>query len=188
MEYQVKGIALSTKLDYVHEHFGPEAEQRLNELLEGRLEVYPILTGAWYPFDIYVELLEAIARYHFGSDITKLQIVGAHSAESSFNTIYKMFLNEGGFIGFLRHHSSFHSRFYNQGRSEVQVHDDGLGCDLVLFDKPRFSSADFHVGVGFFKKAAELHGHGQIDCGFSFDEETARFVMRWRSNSFMPTP
>ena len=176
--YQVKGSTVRSKLDFVHEQFGAEARAALEARFSGR-GLLPILVSGWYDYDLYVEVIEAIATIHFGSDLSRLAAVGAYSAEQSLRTVYAAFVRSTGFVEFLRGISRLHHMFYNVGRLDVEVAADRHSCTITHREKPRLSEADLWVASGFYKKAGELHGLDSVACEFEIADTDARFTLRW---------
>lgn len=177
-EYQVKGSTLRSKLDFVHEIFGSSARSALESQLSDR-DLFPILVSAWYDYDLYVELLEAIAANHYGGDLSRLTEVGAYSADQALRSVYAAFVRSTGFVEFLRGISRLHHMFYNSGYLDVDVADDQSACSLIHREKPRFAEADLWVAQGFYCQAAALHGLDQVRCSFETDAPIVRFELSW---------
>ncbi|MCP4599108.1 MAG: hypothetical protein GY847_00970 [Proteobacteria bacterium] len=181
LEYQVKGSTIQSKFDFVEKNFGQDAKIRLKQKFEDRKNLFPILSNGWYSYDFFVETLEAIANEHFNGNLSRLEAVGAESAEKALSTVYRSFVRTNDFLGFLRHISKLHHLFYNIGYTEVLIHEDKCGCDILHRDKPRHSEADLFVASGFYQKSAELHGVNIIKCTFHIESEGPHFIIRWFS-------
>ena len=179
--YQVKGSTLRSKLDYAEHAFGCEARSAVEALLKRR-GAFPLLTAAWYPYDLYVEVLELIARDHLGGDRRRLVEVGAASAQAALSSVYQAFVCPGGFLEFLEGISKLHHLFYDQGRLDVRVHPDRRGCDILHRGKPLYAEADLHVAAGFYTRAAELHGLNPNRCTFEHSEDGVDFCLTWPSS------
>lgn len=176
--YQVKGSTIRSKFEYVGHHFGADARAALEATFEGR-GLFPLLTASWYPYDLYVEVLDALTARHFGGDASRLHEVGAASAQGALSTVYQAFVRDQGFLEFLVGMSKLHHLFYNQGHIEVRIHPEEKGCDILHRDKPRYATSDLHVATGFYTRAAELHGLRQVTCSFERTDAGADFVLGW---------
>ncbi len=177
--YQVKGSTVRSKFDFVHETFGGSARASLEERFANR-DLLPILVSGWYDFDLYIEVLEAIAEAHFDGDLKALEAIGAYSAETSLRTVYAAFVRQAGFVEFLRGMSRLHHMFYNAGEIAVEVDVGDRVATILHRDKPRVAKADLYIAAGFYRKAAEVHeGSGGATCDFVQDDDGAHFTVRW---------
>jgi len=178
--YQVKGSTVRSKFDFVHEQFGEQARQNLEERFKDRA-LLPILVSGWYDYDLYIEVLEAIAVSHFAGNHEELQAIGAYSAEQSLRTVYAAFVRQGGFVEFLRGISRLHHMFYNAGELVVNVEASQRAATIWHRDKPRLADADLHVAAGFYRKAAEIHEGpgGDARCEFTVRSDGAHFAVSW---------
>ena len=59
-DYKVKGSTIRSKFDYVEDHFGSEAKEKMIQEFKNRHgdSVFPILNSTWYSFDLYIETLD----------------------------------------------------------------------------------------------------------------------------------
>ena len=176
--YQVKGSTIRSKFDFVDQHFGAEARADLEACFASR-GLFPILTASWYPYDLYVEVLEELARRHFDGDLARLHEVGAASAQAALSTVYQAFVRDQGFVEFLSGISKLHHLFYNHGHIEVSIDPEEKGCTIRHRNKPRYAAADLHVAAGFYTRAAELHGLDGVRCRFETSGAGADFRLSW---------
>jgi hypothetical protein len=179
-DYKVKGSSIVSKFDFVEEHFGDEARDKLQRLFD-RHGLFPINPAGWYPFNLYVEVLEAVAESFFDGDLTRLEEVGTYSARASLKGVYKSFVveKEKNFLDFLSRMSALHRMFYSRGQLDVSVREDGRGCELWQRDKPGFREADLFVAKGFYTEAARMHEIDNIEITFAVEGEDAHFSMTW---------
>lgn len=177
-EYKVKGSTILSKFEFVAERFGPDARAQLEQGLEGVL-VASILTAGWYPYDLYVRVLETIAKQQFGNAVSRLVEVGAFSADAALKGSYETFMRKKDFFEFLHKLSRLHHLFYNLGELVVTVAPGQKSCDVWQKGKPRYAEADLYVALGFYTRAAELHGVQDFSCAFRVDAEGAHFSLRW---------
>lgn len=178
MSYRVKGTSINTKFDFVRERFGEEAEAMLRERV--RSDQAPrILASAWVPFEIYVDVLRAIADLFYRGNVQGLQEAGRFSAKQALTTTYKTFVTRRSFAEFLERMSSLHHLFYSEGRSEVDVADDGHSCTITLHDKPELPDEDLEVALGFYLGAGSLLGHHAIRGSYRVSDTQAVFQLSW---------
>ncbi len=177
-DYQVKGSTILSKFDFVEEQFGSEA---INQLRSNFLEkgAFPIIHSNWYPFDLYVEVLEAIAELGYGGAVSELVAVGIYSAETALQESAESFIKVGGFPEFVRDIPRLHKLLYNQGIIEVSLGEGGTSCEIWHRAKPRYADADLHVAAGYYQRAAELHQLANVRCSFAAQEDFARFSLVW---------
>ncbi len=180
-EYKVKGSTVRNKFAYVESNFGSSAIENMTREFKKRYgdTIFPILNSTWYAFDVYVEILEYIAEHHYGGDMKKLEEVGKASAEDALKNIYSSFVHNKEYLEFLKKISKLHKMFYNEGKTDVIVHDNQKGCDIIHTDKSKYAEADMHVAAGFYQESAKLHDLKNISCSFTFSRTEARFTLTW---------
>ena len=181
-QYEVKGSTILSKFDFVEEELGSSAINRVRTLFMEK-DAFPIIHSNWYSFDLYVELLEAIALEGYEGDLARLVEVGVYAADSALQETYKSFVKPGGFREFLEDIPRLHGLLYNQGAIDVTMASDGLGCTIVHRDKPRYAKADLYVASGFYTRAGQLHDLADLQCTFDLPEASghngARFSLSW---------
>lgn len=176
--YRVKGSTLNTKFAYVRERFGEDADAAMQAHFEGR-GLFPILDADWYPYSLYVEVLQQLAKRHFDGKISKLVDVGDYSAEQALTSVYQAFVRGDEFTQFLGRISALHRLFYSMGRMEVRLWQDRDGCEIWHHDKPEYAEEDLFVALGFYLRAAKLHDLRSVSGTFSIEEEGAQFTITW---------
>lgn len=176
---RVKGSSLNSKLRFVRQAFGAEAEKALTAFL-ARSGVHQVLDGSWYPFELYDALLRLIAEGHYGSDLSRLREVGIYSAESSLKTTYEVYTLRD-FAYFLERLSTLHSRFYSMGELEAEVDVEAGRCRIRLHGAPNYSDPDLHVACGFYIGAARVMDLSEVSCDFRKTDSEVHFVLAWRS-------
>ncbi len=177
--YRVKGSSIRSKLDFVHEELGAEAEQRLHDRFAQVQDLESILDSAWYPFELYDGVNRAIADLFFGGDLSQLERVGAFSAEKALSSVYGAFVAGGDFVSFLNRAALLHQRFYDVGTTEVTIGEDRKSATIVHREAPTYSRADLFVASGFYKGAGRKLGLDEVRSEFTFDETGARFELSW---------
>ena len=178
-EYRVKGSSINSKFEFVRERLGGAAEGRLIDRLRDFENHFPILDSAWYPFTIYDQINRAIAELFFDGDLERLKEVGMFSAESVLNSVYKSFAQGKDYVGFLRRAAILHGRFYDAGKMEVILGDDGRSAEVVHTDAPVYSEADLHVASGFYIGAGRSLGLDDVRSEFRMTPTGVRFRLRW---------
>ncbi len=180
-EYMVKGSSLRSKLDYVADQFGEDAKKALEDRFKSE-GMYPLLTASWYPYDLYVDLLEAIVDRHFAGNAARMVEVGGRSADEALRTVYRSFVRERGFEEFLQGIATLHHLFYNVGRIDVVIEKGATNCEIHQRGKPRYADVDLYVAAGFYKRAAELHGLVDVHCEFTTGPDGADFALSWNKS------
>ncbi len=176
-QLNVKGSTLRSKLEFTEERFGSTARQQIEEYL--REQGFPtILDANWYPFDLFDGVLQKMADDFFDGDLTKLEEVGAYSAEQALSTTYEPYAARRDFQQFLQRISSLHDRFYDTGQLEITARGDEF-CEIELQGLPQVSQADVHVAAGFYVGAARFMGLESARCRFSIGPDRVHFRLDW---------
>jgi uncharacterized protein (TIGR02265 family) len=155
---KVKGGALLSRLGFVREERGEEGVQRVLARLSDadRSACSPILTGAWYPFELNQRLDDAIAaEMGMGDDI--FLVIGENSASHNLAGAHRAMLSAGDPHGLLRRAPQIYQMYYDAGRRTYERLDDNRAV-LRTYDAPTFSRHDCLTVVGWHKKAVELCG------------------------------
>ena len=179
MVFSVKGSSISSKFDFIRDTFGPAAERELRESLQSETDLGTILDSGQYPFDLYDRILEATAERFYDGDLSRLEEVGAYSAQKSLTTIYRAFTQGKDFLGFLSRIGLLHERFYSEGKMEVEVAPDRRGARIHLSGAPRYSDADLFVAGGFYIGAGKLLGLEEIGYSLARTDQGATFHLKW---------
>jgi len=175
--YQVKGSTIKSKLAFVADRFGAAARDELTEPLRAR-GLLPILDGSWYPFDLYVEVLRAIADRFYGGDRARLEEIGAYSAEKALTTTYRAFATGKGFFDFLDRLALLHGQFYNLGEMRVERRDAERACDIVLTGAPTYPQEDVYIASGFYAGAGRYLGFTDVVVEIRREGAGVRFLVR----------
>lgn len=180
-DYQVKGSSITSKFQFVRERLGAPAERQLMDRLRDHEASFPILDSAWYPFALYDQTNRLIAELFFGGDLRRLEEVGTYSAEKVLRTVYKSFVKGKDYVGFLNRAAILHGRFYDAGKTEVFLGDDGGSAEIVHSGAPVYSEADLHIASGFYIGAGRAIGLSNVRSEFRLTGTGARFQLRWTS-------
>lgn len=177
-DFVIKGSTIRTKLAFLRDQFGPDAETALAQALEQR--GYPrILEGSWYPFEIYEIALQHIADQHYPGQPDGLVEVGAFSARQALSTTYEAFARKRDFGGFLTLLPQLHLRLYSGGSLEIEHHPERQTCTIGLRDMPRYAEVDLSISRGFFAGAARMLGHPDAECRTERVKRGVDFVLTW---------
>ncbi|MEA2325570.1 MAG: hypothetical protein QOE68_529 [Thermoanaerobaculia bacterium] len=155
---KVKGGALLSRLGFVREERGEEGVQRvLGRLSDAdRNACSPILTGAWYPFELNQRLDDAIAaEMGMGDDV--FLVIGEKSASHNLAGAHRAMLSPGDPHGLLRRAPQIYQMYYDAGRRTYERLADNKAV-LRTYDAPTFSRHDCLTVVGWHKKAIEMCG------------------------------
>ncbi|NNE20363.1 MAG: hypothetical protein HKN10_18005 [Myxococcales bacterium] len=178
--YQVKGSSISSKFDFVRERSGPDAENQLRARFDDEDRLFPILDSAWYPFELYDRVNRAIAELLFGGDLKRLEEVGIFSAERVLRTVYKSFAQGKDYVAFLKRAAILHQRFYDAGKMEVVLGEDGHSAQVVHSGAPVYAEADLYIASGFYRGAGRELGLSDVRSKFRLTEDGAHFDLDWR--------
>jgi uncharacterized protein (TIGR02265 family) len=155
---KVKGGALLSRLSFVREERGEEGVQRVMGRLSDadRSACSPILTGAWYPFELNQRLDDAIAaEMGIGDDV--FLVIGEKSASHNLAGAHRAMLSPGDPHGLLRRAPQTYQMYYDAGRRTYERLADNKAA-LRTFDAPTFSRHDCLTVVGWHKKAIQMCG------------------------------
>lgn len=177
--YCVKGSSIKSKLHFVKERFGAEAERALKAGLSANGH-FLILDSDWYPYKVFDDLCIAIADNHFGGDLERLFEVGEFSAEQTLRSVYEAFVEGGDFLRFLSRIAALHGRFYNEGRMDVAVSPGGNACEIELRGAPQYSEADIQIAAGFYVGAARTCGLHRVRHEVRRRPDGVDFTLRWQ--------
>ena len=157
---EIKGSALGSVQQYAHEHFGEEEWRALLAALppdEYRPIDGGILVSAWYPFTLFIRILQA-AEARWGAQIPRLQHeMGRASAEYGLTTLYKIFFKVGSPQFIITRAARVWHSYYSSGEMSVTVSEDGhVVVELTGFEEPARELCERLLG--FFERTIELSG------------------------------
>ncbi len=177
-DFVIKGSTIRTKLAFLRDQFGADAETKLAQTLEQR--GYPrILEASWYPFEIYEIALQHIADEHYPGQPDGLIEVGTFSAQQALSTTYEAFARKRDFAGFLTLLPQLRLRLYSGGSLEIEQHPERHSCTIGLRDMPRYADVDLFISQGFFAGAARMLGHPDAVCQTQRVDRGVDFVLSW---------
>jgi hypothetical protein len=140
----VKGTSIAARLDYVRRRGGDEAVIAILNELSDKPEVEQIrvtgaLKSAWYPFRMFVELIEAIDRKFGRGDGSLVQDLGAEVARTDLKTVYKIFYRIASPNFIVTKATQVWNRYYDSGELMSLQNDDGrIRLELRNFETPHW--------------------------------------------------
>lgn len=179
----VKGSTIRSKLEYVEGNHGKDARKVLEEMISALGVSLPIMDMSWYPYEAYIELLNALANKHLGGDIRRLASLGSESADMALGTIYKPYVRDSGFEEFALDLPRLHGLFYSNGAMDVAYDTDAKSCTITHHNQETFDEADVHLATGFYVRAAEIHGLEDLSTSVFRDRERVVIKLKWTWNS-----
>lgn len=91
----VKGTAINGRIQYVLRYHG---ETKLGDILgslkdqeQAKRLRHGALRGSWYPFELFIDLMETIDRVLGAGDGAMLRKMAGQTAEDDLSTVYKIF-------------------------------------------------------------------------------------------------
>jgi len=182
---QVKGLILHARKDFVVDHFGEDAWQKVLESLptfDQKVLVDTILTAKWYPFVIGERLDNAIVEVLGGGDEKIFEDIGKKSAQRGLTKVHKSFLTRGDPQAFMKKASTIYKFYYDTGRREYKQTGANSGT-LTTYDAETFSVPDCLTVIGWYKEALRMCGARNI---FADEEEcrakggkVCRYIFEW---------
>jgi hypothetical protein len=178
---QVTGHVIRSRYKYVRAQ-GEESFQKVLAVLgpEARkvFEDGPLET-MWYPYDVYIELSEAIDRVLGAGDLQLVYEMGAYSCESNLTGIFRMFFRFGN-INFLldRAAKAWRSQYDFGTMTVIRDPENKYRVTLELADVPRPSRVLYLAVKGWVVKAAQLTGSELTKQEEEFSEQPGA-PMRW---------
>ena len=154
----VKAGAIQSRIEFVKEHGGESAVQRVLARLseEDRKECSHLLTAGWYPFELKERLGEAIAAELGMGDGVFLQM-GEKSAAHNLATAHKVFVTNRDPHGLLKRAGQIYQAYYDSGRREYENAGPRRAI-LRTFESSTFSKHDCLSVIGWHRKAIEMCG------------------------------
>jgi hypothetical protein len=190
---QVKGSNLLNRQAFVLDRFDQAAWQGVLSSLpnEDSTRLSPrILASAWYPFDLYNRLDQAICDVLADGDLEICRILGADSARRALSGTYRAYLKDGP-EPLLQRLALLHRTFYDAGSMEVTHLSTGQ-CAIRATYVPRSTRTNCLVAQGFYRTVVEMSGghHVQVsegNCSAS-GAPLCLFNIRWQDSMALHLP
>jgi hypothetical protein len=126
METRIKGISMLHMVDYLTEHHGPEAVDRVAAKLSPAA-ARALKTGTafeWFTVPTFAEIERCVIAEYYGGDLTQAWRMGKHDMEESMGKVYRFlfkFMSPASLIE--RSAKVFHT-FVEGGRCVIDRVDD----------------------------------------------------------------
>lgn len=169
---KIKGLIILSRKEFVKEHFGEEAwEKVFNELPVQYLQQMgdTILTTQWYPFEIGDHIDKAIVKILGKGDPLVFEQLGAKSAQKSLAREHRSFLSAGDPQAFLKKSGTIYKFYYDTGRREYQATGPNSGV-ITTYDSETYSLPDCLTVIGWYKEALKMCGAKKV----AMEEEECR--------------
>jgi predicted hydrocarbon binding protein len=152
---RIKGAAIRARLEFVRARFGDEALKRVIGSLEGMDQVVlsgTILPSIWYPFQVLVNLDEALRREIGGGGHDMFEEAGETVATQHARSIYRVFFRETDPERVLRLSACIFANYYSGlGRVSVRTSPDGLSARLVIAEATSAARPHCLTSMSYFR-------------------------------------
>lgn len=155
----VKGSNILNRFSFIADRFGASAQERLLEALlpaDAKRLRPRVMAAAWYPFDLYNRLDQAIVDLFRGGDLGICVEMGADSARRALAGTYRAFLKDGP-GPLLQRLAGLHSTFYDAGEMVVTLLDEGRAVIRTRY-VPCSTRTNCMVAGSFYRTVVELCG------------------------------
>lgn len=182
----VKGAAISARLQFVRERHGEAGVRRLLDAMpEAQRSVLEarVLSHAWAPFDVFVEVAATADRLFGKGDLALCTEMARYAAEVNLPTLYRLFYRLGSPQYILRKAAQLWSVHYDSGRLAVMEEGQGkVRLEIVEFEEPHrvhclsvlgWAARSIELSGGSVLRAEEEHCRARGD-------ETCELVLCWK--------
>jgi uncharacterized protein (TIGR02265 family) len=167
---RIKGVVLHARMDFVREHFGDDAWNKVlgalpaedSESLQDML-----LTARWYPFKLGERLDRAIVDALGDGSNRIFEEIGAKSAQRNLTREHKTFLTPGDPQAFMKKSGLIYKFYYDRGYREYEETGPTSGV-LTTFEAETYSISDCLTVVGWYREALKMCGAKEVRI---FEEE-----------------
>jgi hypothetical protein len=182
---KVKGSALKARMQYVREHGGDPATERLLAALSSEaraLATDGFLPNEWYPYAVFVELCEAIDRLHGKGDQELCYELGRYACEANLPTLYRIFFKIGSIQFIIRRAALAWRVTYDTG--DLKILEEGPNHVVAeIQGVPHPSRAHCLSVRGWMVRAGEISGAKHVDteekCR-ALGHPACQFRMTWK--------
>jgi len=182
----VKGSAFASRIRWVQLNQGESGLERLQAAVSpGLAELLSdgAVMSRWYPFEQFVDLIEAIDRTFGRGDLGLVRPLGRHGADANLTTIYRLFFKVGTVKWIMARAARLWGMHYDSGRLLV-VQSPGKEVEMRIEDFATPHRVHCWSVQGWAERSVELSGGidvtlDELSCRASGDS-TCRFRIRWR--------
>jgi hypothetical protein len=136
----VKGSALASRLLWVRLGHGEAGLERLEAAASPALQpvlVNGVAMARWYPFEVFIELIEVIDRLFGKGDLSLVKELGRFGADANLKTVYRLFYKVGTVRWILGRAARLWGAHYDSGEMLIVEDAPGLGIlEIAGFDSP----------------------------------------------------
>jgi hypothetical protein len=171
-DVKIKGAVLHARIDFVREHFGDKAWEKVVSVLPADAQAMlnnTLLSSKWYPFSLGERLDWAIVVELGSGDMKVFEKIGVKSAQRNLTKDHKTFLVPGDPQAFMKKAGSIYKFYYDTGYREYEQTGPNSGV-LTTYDAETFSVPDCLTVIGWYKEALRMCGARDIN----IVEETCR--------------
>jgi len=162
---KIKGLVLQSRREFVKEHFGEQAWERVlvalpsadRELLGG-----VIFAAKWYPFETGERLDKAVVDVLGEGDERVFEELGVKSARRSLAKEHASFLAPGDPQAFMRKAHSIYQFYYDTGYRKYEQTGPSSGV-MTTYEAQTFSLPDCLTVVGWYKEALRMCGAKEVE-------------------------
>ncbi len=160
---KIKGLVLLARREFVKEHFGEEAWEKVVKALpaQDQQELNYILATKWYSFETGKRLDRAVVNVLGKGKIGFFEEIGAESARRSLTKEHKLFLTPGDPQAFMKKASTIYKFYYDTGYRTYQQTGPHSGV-MTTFEAETFSAPDCLTVIGWYKEALKLCGAKRV--------------------------
>ena len=161
---KIKGVVLRAREEFVRDHFGDDAWQRvLDELPKEDRELLQenLLAARWYPFGIGERVDKAIVDTLGNGSNRIFEDIGAKSAERNLTMEHRTFLTPGDPQAFLKKAGIIYKFYYDTGYREYEETGPTSGV-LTTYEAETYSVPDCLTVIGWYRKALKMCGATEI--------------------------
>ena len=156
----VKGSALASRILWVRLNQGEQGIERLKGNVSAELgEVleHGAVMSKWYPFEVFVEINEAIDRTFGKGDLALIKDLGRHGADANLTTIYRLFYKVGTVKWILARATRLWGMHYDSGNLIIEaLPGKAVEARIVGFASPH--RAHCLSVQGWAERSVELSG------------------------------
>jgi uncharacterized protein (TIGR02265 family) len=161
---KIKGVILHARMEFVKEHFGEDAWNRIVETLpdEDREDLRGmLLTARWYPFKLGERLDRAIVDSLGDGSNRIFEEIGAKSAQRNLSREHKAFVTQGNPQAFMKKSNLIYKFYYDKGYREYEETGPTSGV-LTTFDAETYSIPDCLTVIGWYREALKMCGAKEV--------------------------
>jgi len=157
---KIKGVVLRAREDFITDHFGDDAWQRVLDALpaEDRNTLQKMLLASrWYPFAIGERLDKAIGETLGDGSRRIFEDIGVKSAERILAMEHRTFLTQGIPQAFLKKAGIIYNFYYDTGYREYEKKGPTSGV-LTTYEAETYSEHDCLTVIGWYREALKMCG------------------------------